>query len=121
MRSRRGFLAALPFLILASARATTTSMTMHALVDDKAVHGVAFRYLAPQGWKSNAVLNWSDNVINPTQLMLSANSPDGRFLFLVNSGVDYKFDGHAAGPYGGRGYQNGKNRRACCPIFWSSS
>ena len=90
------------------ARATVYPMTLHAVQDPKGVHGVAFRYLAPKGWKTSAVLNWSDNAINATQLMLSAVSPDGRFTFLVNSGIDFPFSGHAAGPYGGGGYQNGK-------------
>ena len=94
--------------LLALAPAAITPMTMHTVVDDKAVHGVAFRYLAPKGWKTNARLNWSDDVMNATQLMLAAVSPDGHFTFSVNSGIDFPFSGHAAGPYGGGGYQTGK-------------
>ena len=88
--------------------AAITPMTMHAVVDDKAVHGVAFRYLAPKGWKTSAVLNWSDAVMNPTQLILSAASPDGRFIFLINSGIAYDFSGQAAGGYNGFAHQSGK-------------
>ena len=73
--------------------ATTYPMTMHAVQDPKGVHGVAFRYLAPKGWKTNAVLNWSENAMNATQLMLSAVSVDGRFTFMVNSGIDFPFYG----------------------------
>ncbi len=99
-----------PILILLAGRAlaTTYPMTMHTVVDNRAVHGVAFRYLAPKGWKTTAILNWVDNVLSPTELFLGGASADDRFGFALISSLDFPFGGHAAGPYGGGGYQNGK-------------
>lgn len=94
----------LPLLTLAPS--AFTPMTMHTVVDDRGVHGVAFRYLAPQGWKTTAVLNWTPNGYSPTELFLSAASPDDRFGFGIVSSLDFLFSGHGASQYAG-GYQNG--------------
>lgn len=95
-------------LLAGSALATTYPMTMHTVVDDKGVHGVAFRYLAPKGWKTQAHLTWTGNLLAPTLLTLVANSPDDRFGYATFSSLDFPFNGHGPSPYGGGGYQVGK-------------
>ena len=96
----------LPLLTLAPA--SVTPMTMHALVDDKAVHGVAFHYLAPKGWKTTAKLLWTTNIMSPTTLFLAEGSPDDRFGFSMISSMDFPFSGHGPSQYGSPGFQTGK-------------
>ncbi len=109
MRSGRLGLAALLLPLLARlASAAVIPMTMHTLVDDKAVHGVAFRYLAPQGWKTTAKLIWTDNIMSPTTLFLGEASADDRFGFTMISSLDFPFFGQGPSQYGSPGFQTGK-------------
>lgn len=103
-------LAPLPIALIASlAGAATYPMTMHTVVDDQGTHGVAYRYLAPKGWKVDAKLLWSDRILQPTVFSAEASSPDGRFGYSTFGGMDFAFGG-VTGSHQFYGYQQGSKQ-----------
>ncbi len=89
------------------ALATTYPMTMHTVVDEQGIHGVAFRYLAPKGWKVNAKLGYSGDIMAPTPFFAAAESPDGKFGYIMVPESEHRFFGIARGQYN-KGNQSGE-------------
>ncbi len=78
-------------LLAGRASTTTAPMTMHTVVDDTAIHGVAYRYIAPKGWVAKATVTWQSEISSPTALTAFAASPDERFGYLILQGQDFHF------------------------------
>ncbi len=82
----------IPLLVLAG-RAPTPSypVTMHTVVDGFAIHGVAYHYLAPKGWKTLGGVVWQGQIASVTALTAVAVSPDERFAYLIAQGQDFPY------------------------------
>ena len=87
--------------------ATTYPMTLHKVVDDQGIHAVAYRYLAPKGWKVDTKLGWTDAILQPTIFAAQADSPDRRFGYSFLPGLDLPFGGTTGG-HGMRGPISGQ-------------
>ena len=78
-------------LLATLAPSATYSMTIHTVVDNTAIHGVAYHYLAPKGWKTGASVLWQSTIASVTALTAAAVSPDERFAYLVSQGQEFQY------------------------------